>query len=84
MTNDLKLEDQQIKRYTTIDGKQVPVIEVPTKIIITNKKTGTVYSSETEAQEDVINAATDTTEEDIQRDISITVANLSIFGATNT
>jgi hypothetical protein len=84
MTDDLKLEDQQIKRYTTIDGKQVPVIEVPTKIIITNKKTGTVYSSETEAQEDVINAATDTTEEDIQRDISITVANLSIFGATNT
>jgi hypothetical protein len=84
MTNDLKIEDQQIKRYTTIDGKQVPVIEVPTKIIITNKKTGTVYSSETEAQEDVINAATDTTEEDIQRDISITVANLSIFGATNT
>tara|TARA_R110000868_G_C10341581_1_gene715284 strand:+ start:108 stop:362 length:255 start_codon:yes stop_codon:yes gene_type:complete len=84
MTNDLKLEDQQIKRYTTIDGKQVPVIEVPTKIIITNKKTGTVYSSETEAQKDVINAATDTTEEDIQRDISITVANLSIFGATNT
>ena len=83
MTDDLKLEDQQIKRYTTIDGKQVPVIEVPTKIIITNKKTGTVYSSETEAQEDVINAATDTTEEDIQRDISITVANLSIFGATN-
>jgi hypothetical protein len=47
MTDDLKLEDQQIKRYTTIDGKQVPVIEVPTKIIITNKKTGTVYSSET-------------------------------------
>ncbi len=31
MTDDLKLEDQQIKRYTTIDGKQVPVIEVPTK-----------------------------------------------------
>jgi hypothetical protein len=83
MTDDLKLEDQQIKRYTTIDGKQVPVIEVPTKITITNKKTGTVYSSETEAQADVANTSTDTTAEDIKRDISITVANLSIFGATN-
>jgi hypothetical protein len=83
MTDDLKLEDQQIKRYTTIDGKQVPVIEVPTKIIITNKKTGTVYSSETEAQADIASAETPTTAEDIQRDVSITVANLSIFGATN-
>jgi len=82
MTDDLKLEDQKIKRYVTIDGKEVPVIEVPTKIIITNKTTGTVYASEEEAQGDVTNPDTPTKAEDIQRDVAITVANLSIFGET--
>ena len=82
MTDDLKLEDQKIKRYVTIDDKQVPVIEVPTKIIIKNKTTGTVYASEEEAQTDVNNPSTTTKAEDIQRDVAITVANLSIFGET--
>jgi len=82
MTDDLKLEDQKIKRYVTIDGKQVPVIEVPTKVVIKNKTTGTVYSSEEEAQIDINNPETPTKAEDIQRDVAITVANLSIFGET--
>jgi len=38
MADDLKLEDQTIKGYTTINGKEVPIIDCPSKIIITNKK----------------------------------------------
>ena len=82
MTDDLKLEDQKIKRYVTIDGKQVPVIEVPTKIIIKNKTTGTVYASEEEAQTDVNNPSTPTKAEDIQRDVTVIMPKLDLFGKT--
>jgi len=82
MTDDLKLEDQYIKGYETIDGKQVPIIKCPTKVTIKNKITGTVYASEAEALADVANPNTSTKQEDISKDVAITVAHLSLFGET--
>ena len=82
MTNDIKLEDQYIKGYETINGEQVPIIHCPTKITIKNKITGVVYQSEAEANADVANPNTSTKAEDIQKDIQITVAHLSLFGKT--
>lgn len=79
---DVKLENQYIKEYRIIDGKQVPVIQCPTKVTIKNKITGEVYNSEAEANADVANPNTKTKSEDIQRDLSITVAHLSLFGDT--
>ena len=81
MADDLKLEDQTIKGYTTINGKEVPIIDCPSKIIIKNKKTNTIYESEAAAQADVDDPNTDTTEQDIRRDVEITVANLELFGS---
>jgi hypothetical protein len=80
--SDIKLEDQYIKEYLTIDGKQVPVIHCPTQVVIKNKITGEIYNSEAEANADVANPNTLTKKEDIQQDISITVAHLSLFGNT--
>ena len=81
MADDLKLEDQTIKGYTTINGKEVPIIDCPSKIIIKNKKTNTIYESEAHAKADVEDPNTETTEQDIRRDVEITVANLELFGS---
>lgn len=80
--SDIKLEDQYIKEYRIIDGKQVPVIHCPTKVVIKNKITGEIYNSEAEANADIANPNTATKKEDIQRDLSVTVAHLSLFGDT--
>jgi hypothetical protein len=82
MTNDIKLEDQYIKGYETINGEQIPIIHCPTKITIKNKITGEIYSSEAEANADVANPNTPTKSEHISKDIQITVAHLSLFGKT--
>jgi len=49
---------------------------------VTNKKTGIVYESEAAAKADVEDPNTETTESDLKKDVEITVANLSLFGAT--
>jgi len=82
MTDDLKLEDQYIKGYEIIDGKEVPIIKCPTKVTVKNKITGTVYASEQEALADVQDPNTSTKQEDIAKDVAVTVAHLSLFGET--
>jgi hypothetical protein len=82
MADDIKIEEQYIKGYRIINGVEVPVIHCPTKITVTNKKTGIVYASEQEAQQDVSNPDTDTTQDDLQKDLAITVAHLQLFGET--
>ena len=60
-----------------IAGKAVePIIDTPTKLTVTNKKTGKVYSSPEEAQADVTDPKTGTKGEDIQQDCSIEVKSL--------
>jgi hypothetical protein len=50
---------------------------------ITNKKSGLEYASEEQAQEDVNDPSTSTKEEDIQRDVTIIVPKMDLFGETN-
>ena len=70
-----------IKDETVLAGKQVPkVIPVETKTTVTNAQTGKEYADENEAKADVDNPATDTTANDIRRDVAITVNQLDIFG----
>ena len=70
-----------IKDETVLAGKQVPkVIPVETKTTVTNTQTGKEYADENEAKADVDNPATATTENDIRRDVAITVNQLDIFG----
>jgi hypothetical protein len=83
MADDLKLEDQYIKGYETINGEQIPIIHCPTKITIKNKVTGEIYNSEAEANADVANPNTSTKAEDISKDVQITVAHLSYLVKPN-
>ena len=70
---------------TVIAGKSTPTaIDVKTKTTIKPAKTGKVYSDEKEAESDVNNPATDTKQEDIKRDVAITVNKLpDIFGGSS-
>ena len=70
-----------IKDETVLAGKKQPkVVPVETKTTVSNAQTGKEYADEKEAQADVDNPATDTTENDIRRDVAITVNQLDIFG----
>ena len=69
---------------TVMAGKTtIPAQDVETKTIVKHANTGEVYSSEEEAKADVDNPATNTTEQDIRRDVAISVNKLpDIFGGT--
>jgi len=70
---------------TVIAGKTtVPAQDVETNTTIKHANTGEVYASEEEAKADVNNPATDTTEQDIRRDVAISVNKLpNILGGTS-
>jgi len=58
--------------------------DVETKTTVKHATTGEVYASEDAAKADVDNPATNTTEQDIQRDVAISVNKLpGIFGGTS-
>ena len=57
--------------------------DVETTSTVKHATTGKVYASESEAEADVNNPATDTTKNDIRRDVAINVNKLpDIFGGT--
>tara|TARA_R110000751_G_scaffold248718_2_gene348443 strand:- start:7466 stop:7654 length:189 start_codon:yes stop_codon:yes gene_type:complete len=58
-------------------------IDCETKTKISNKKTGVEYESEELVQADISNTDTATKEEDIQRDVTIIVPQLDLYGKTN-
>ena len=70
---------------TVIAGKTtIPAPDVETKTTVKHATTGKVYADETEAMDDVNNPATDTTEQDIARDVAVSVNKLpGILGGTN-
>ena len=59
------------------------IIHCESKTKITNKRTGKVYASEKEAKFDVEDKLSTTTEEEIQRDVTIIVPQLDIEGGTD-
>ncbi len=70
---------------TVMAGKTtIPAQDVETKTTVKHATTGEVYASEDAAKADVDNPATDTTENDIRRDVSINVNKLpDILGGTS-
>ena len=70
---------------TVIAGKTtIPTPDVETTSTVKHATTGKVYADENEAKADVENPATDTTENDIRRDVAISVNKLpNIFGGTS-
>jgi hypothetical protein len=70
---------------TVMAGKTtIPAQDVETKSTVKHATTGEVYASEEEAKADINNPATDTTEQDIRRDVAISVNKLpNILGGTS-
>jgi hypothetical protein len=70
---------------TVMAGKiTIPAQDVETKSTVKHATTGEVYASEDAAKADVDNPATNTTEQDIQRDVAISVHKLpGILGGTS-
>ena len=69
---------------TVMAGKTtIPTPDVETTSTVKHASTGKVYADENEAKADVDDPATDTTEQDIRRDVAISVNKLpDIFGGT--
>ena len=70
---------------TVMAGKTtIPASDVETTTTVKHATTGKVYANETEARDDINNPATDTTEQDIARDVAVSVNKLpGIFGGTS-
>ena len=70
---------------TVMAGKTtIPAQDVETKTTVKHATTGEVYADEDAAKADVDNPATNTTEQDIQRDVAISVNKLpGILGGTS-
>ena len=70
---------------TVLAGKKTfPVPDVETTSTIKHATTGKAYASESEAEADVNNPATDTTKNDIRRDVAINVNKLpDILGGSS-
>jgi len=69
-------------KTTIINGVEVPIVPAKAIEVIKNKTTGQTYDSIAEFNADVANPNTPTKAEDLQQDVQITVASLSVFGKT--
>jgi len=70
------------QKTVIIDGKEVPVIPAKAEEEIKNKRTGKVYASKDDFDNDVADSNTDTVADDLQINQKITVASLTVFGKT--
>ena len=70
------------QKTVIIDGEEVPVLPAKAEEIIKNKSTGQAYLNLEEFHADVANPNTPTKAEDLQQDLKITVASLTVFGKT--
>ena len=62
------------QKYKIINGEAVPVLPAKAKEIVKNKRTGKIYDSKAHFDSDVADTNTDTTVDDLQQDVEITVA----------
>ena len=73
------VETEASVRYEIIDGKTLKVYKPRVEVTIKHLKTGREYLSDKEAEDDVNSPVTDTTQEDISRNVNVVVGP-SVFG----
>ena len=71
------------QKYKIVDGEAIPVLPAKAKEIVKNKRTGKIYDSKAHFDSDVADTNTDTTVDDLQQDVEITVASLDVFGSND-
>ena len=64
------------KTDAIVNGTVIKDVEIETEVTIKNLKTNVEYASDKAAEDDVIDANTDTKQEDISRSVNIKVAKL--------
>ena len=76
---------EQEEGYTEqkIDGKTVKVYKPRVEVTIKHLKTGKEYNSDKEAEDDINSPVTDTTKEDISRDVNVIVGPSAFGNKTN-
>ena len=76
---------EQEEGYTEqkIDGKTVKVYKPRVEVTIKHLKTGREYLSDEEAKQDVESPVTDTTQEDISRNVNVIVGPSAFGNKTN-
>ena len=76
---------EQEEGYTEqkIDGKTVKVYKPRVEVTIKHLKTGKEYLSDKEAEDDVNSPVTDTTQDDISRNVNVIVGPGAVGGKTN-
>ena len=77
------VDEPQLLGHREINGEQVPIYSCKTETVITNTRTGTTYESEDHCTADIADPNTDTTVDDIKRDVTIFAPRLANLGAVN-
>lgn len=77
------VDEPKLLGHREINGQQVPVYSCKTETVIKNKTTDSTYESEEACAADIDDPNTDTTEEHIQRDVTIFAPRLASLGAVN-
>jgi len=62
-----------------VNGKEIPILQPEVFVEVKNKITGKDYNSSEEAQKDVADPKTDTTEEHIEQNVQVKVQQLPDF-----
>ena len=77
------VEQEESFEDQVIDGKKVKVYKPRVEVTIKHLKTGKEYLSDAEAQEDVDSPVTDTTQDDISRNVHVIVGPSAFGNKTN-
>ena len=77
------VEQEESYENQILDGKKVKVYKPRVEVTIKHLKTGREYLSDAEAKEDVDSPVTDTTHDDISRNVNIVVGPGALGGKTN-
>ena len=77
------IDEPKLLRHDEINGVRVPVYSCKTETVITNTRTNETYESEEACVADVESPETETTENDIKRDVTIFAPRLANLGAVN-
>ena len=77
------VEQEESFEDQVIDGKKVKVYKPREEVTIKNLKKGREYLSDAEAKEDVDSPITDTTQDDISRNVHVKIQGLPLGSKTN-
>ena len=77
------VEQEESYEDKILEGKKVKVYKPRVEVTIKHLKTGREYLSDKEAEDDVNSPVTDTTQDDISRNVHVKIQGLPLGSKTN-